>query len=213
MSTRSQIEEILDLAASIDQSWARVIEETGDHPPVKAWEIDDDARRDLAATATALLKDLLTRADDGELITLGHDPREVIFMVWGEGPEEAEPQEITLHCSPCGEQYDEVTVLEEGTIYTVCPWCFAVNGGLVEVDRAERWNRAEIDCQPTTMKAARGRGGVSRRSFDTVPNPLAGLPLLWIRVDRNADFQPESHHCGRCHQEVLIPEWVESHFE
>ncbi|MDP3889855.1 hypothetical protein [Nocardioides sp.] len=130
MSMRSQIQQILDQAATIDAAWAEVIEETGNHPPAKAWEADDEARRDLAASAVQVLHDLLALADKGEPITLTPEPREVLFMVWDGGPEKAEHEEVTYQ-SPHGERYNEVTFLEHGATYTVCPWCHTVESPIV----------------------------------------------------------------------------------
>ncbi|MDP3889857.1 hypothetical protein, partial [Nocardioides sp.] len=62
--------------------------------------------------------------------------------------------------------------------------CHTVNGGLVEVDRAERWNEAEVETQPDTTTVYGSPAGGGWGPIGTEPNPLAGLPMLSIWVDK-----------------------------
>ncbi|MFE6508053.1 hypothetical protein ACFVBP_10315 [Nocardioides sp. NPDC057764] len=192
MSIRTRIQDVLTEAAKIDEAWVRADQEGGGCPSPKAWENDDDARRALSYDAIGVLRDLLTLVDKGEPLDLATPAGELIFMVW----DSEEPYE------------DSDLLLDPGEIYTVCPSCHTVGGEIAELDRAERWNRAELAVQPDLISNYGPQGG-EWKYLGEIPNPLAGLPLLAI-LQGDGDFHTTGHACGACETEVSLPDWVES---
>lgn len=205
---RPAIEEVLAQADAIDAAWAEIIRETGDHPPIKAWEADDDARRDLAAAAVAVLRDLMTRVDDGLPVLLAGprppDP-ELIVMVCSELDGDDEEEYVVEYPSPYGRQYDEAVFLQIGDVFTVCPHCERVNGGVIEVDRAVRWNTGLLgDPQPESHQIRLADG-----SWVTQPNPLAGVPTIDIAQQTRGDAETDYFMCGACETAIELPDFIE----
>lgn len=192
MNMRTRIQTVLAEADKIDETWARANDDENGAPSAKQWQDDDDARRALSYDAVAILRDLLILTDKGEDLDLAVPAQEMLFMEW---------------CSE--EEFEDADLLlAPHEIYTVCPKCHVVNGGIFEIDTCERWNRSELDTQSDKVGRYGPRNG-QWVHLGEVPNPLAGLPLLAI-IQGDGDFHTTGYACGACEAEVTLPEWVES---
>lgn len=203
MTLFNRIEDVLARAEQIDASWAEVVAEVGESqcPPAKAWEADDDVRRDLAFTATGVLREVLALVAAGEDITavLRPEAPDLIVMECPDGAVEY----VIEYPSPYGSRYDVAVYLQPGEIFTVCPRCGHVNAGVTEVDRAERRNRGTFEFEPETHLVMRDAEQVYE------PNPLAGLPVLAVsQTSTGGDFHTERFQCSACDGEVMLPEWI-----
>ncbi|MGL5860720.1 MAG: hypothetical protein ACRCY9_05645 [Phycicoccus sp.] len=186
---------MLDQADLIAAAWVQANEESGGSPAAEGWESDDDARRALSHDAVDVLRELVAHVEKGEDLDLTPAPPEVVFLVWDGGADE-EPFE------------DADLVLDHSETYSMCPHCSALNC-IIEVDRCERWNEAEIRVQEDVVSryGVREANGWGLIGHD--PNPLAGLPVLSIHQDRDSDFHTNRYACGSCQKEIALPEWVE----
>jgi hypothetical protein len=196
-SALAQINQVLERADRIESRWAEALDKWDDGlAPDEVCDADRDARLMLSRDAIAVLRSLITELEAGKEVKLVPPPPELIFMVWDGGPDE-EPFE------------DDDVILDHGSTYVVCPACWST-AGVVEVDRCERWNPAEIEIQSDAVYRMAPQGdGQGSGAVGTAPNPLAGLPLLLIAQDRDADFHTDHYACGACRMAVELPEWVE----
>lgn len=200
MTLRTDILTILADAAEAEEQWRDFLDEADDRPlPPKAWENRDDTLADLAHRAVEVLRDLhdqINRRVDVGVLIRQPDP-ELMVMVWdGEG---SENDEWII------EEGGDTAIVQAGECFTVCPRCARVDAGVVEVDRAERWNRARVSevTQRDTMPAYEAGQHVER------PNPLAGLPILDVTQDhRGSDFHTDHYRCPACAGAIRIPVWI-----
>lgn len=209
MPLRTLIDQVLATADQIEAQWAEANEASNGSPTIRDWEADDDARRDLADSAVEALRALIDAADRGEPLDLTLAPPELIFMLWDAHPDE-EPVTIVNAESPWAPTCSTVTEVEPGATFTVCPHCDSVNAPVLEIDRGERWNEAEIVPQPDQVGVygSLGEGNGYGRT-GSQPNPLAGLPMLRIWPDKSPDMHTDRYDCAACNSEITLPHWLE----